>query len=322
MPPRLSSLDLRGIADYIKSGSCKRVVLLTGAGMSTAAGIPDFRSPGGMYDSLRPDLLTATEKQRMLLKQDPTWVVMKDMFFQNAFPYLEVRRPFILGTQEKKWKATLSHWFVKFLEEEGILLRLYTQNIDGLDYQTGVDSGRICNVHGSIATVSCESCQAPADFGEFCRSVRENIKDIYGIDSTAPVNSTSIACAKCGRPTVKPDTVLFGSSLPRRFFTLADQDLHTADLLIVLGSSLVVSPANTVVMRVSEDCPRLIVNKEKVGEDLDIRYGPRAIRDVFCPQACDEGLFELIELLGWQEKVRSVLSQLPEQSASLVSARL
>merc|ERR1712216_129817 len=242
------------------------------------------------------------------------------MFFQNAFPYLEVRRPFILGTQEKKWKATLSHWFVKFLEDEGILLRLYTQNIDGLDYQTGIDSKKVCNVHGSIATISCESCEEPVNFEEFCNSVRQNIKDIYGVDVTAPTNSTSITCTKCGQPTVKPDTVLFGSSLPGRFFRLVEEDLHRADLLIVLGSSLVVSPANSLVMRVLDDCPRLVVNKEKVGEDLGIRYGTRSVRDVFCPQACDEGLFELIKLLGWDEKIRSVLPQLPEQSAVLVSA--
>merc|ERR1719401_283250 len=93
-----------------------------------------------MYDSLRPELLTATEAQRRAMRSDPTAVVMKEMFFANQFPYMEVRRPFILGTQKQQWKATLSHWFMKFLADEGLLTRLFTQNIDGLDYHTSISS--------------------------------------------------------------------------------------------------------------------------------------------------------------------------------------
>ena len=68
-----------------------------------------------MYDTLRPELITATDRQRRAMAVNPTAVVMKDMFLQNAFPYLEVRRPFILGTQAQQWQATLSHRFVEVL---------------------------------------------------------------------------------------------------------------------------------------------------------------------------------------------------------------
>ena len=68
---------------------------------------PDFRSPGGMYDTLRPELITATATQRKLMELDATYVVEKNMFMQNAFPYLEVRRPFILGVRDQKWKPTI-----------------------------------------------------------------------------------------------------------------------------------------------------------------------------------------------------------------------
>ena len=60
-----------------------------------------------MYDTLRPQLITATEKERKLMSLDPTYVVEKNMFMQNAFPYLEVRRPFILGVRDRKWKPTI-----------------------------------------------------------------------------------------------------------------------------------------------------------------------------------------------------------------------
>ena len=96
---RLASRDVQGVAAYLSSDACQRVVVLTGAGVSCAAGIPDFRSPGGMYDTLRPELITATPQERAAMTRDPTCVVLKDMFLQNQFPYHEVRRPFILDTR-------------------------------------------------------------------------------------------------------------------------------------------------------------------------------------------------------------------------------
>jgi NAD-dependent SIR2 family protein deacetylase len=90
---------------------CRNIALLTGAGVSVASGIPDFRSPGGMYDTLKPELLTATSHQKRLMERDPTYVVSWDVFQHNACPYLEVRRPFILGTRDQTWKATIAHRF-------------------------------------------------------------------------------------------------------------------------------------------------------------------------------------------------------------------
>mmetsp|Transcript_23640 Transcript_23640/g.55735 ORF Transcript_23640/g.55735 Transcript_23640/m.55735 type:complete len:321 (+) Transcript_23640:60-1022(+) len=317
MKPR-ASLDLAGTAEFLKSGACKSVYVLTGAGASTGAGIPDFRSPGGMYDSLRPELITATEAQRKRMRMDPVNVVMKDMFFQNQFPYLEVRRPFILGTQQQQWKATLTHWFMRFLEEEGLLKRLFTQNIDGLDYQTGISRELVTNVHGSLARVSCEGCGYEMPFDDFCAQVRTNVKDIYRTDPTAPAESSNINCPRCNAPLVKPNTVLFGSSLPSEFFEQLD-DLNGADLLIVAGTSLVVSPANSVVMQVPRDCLRLIVNKEPVGQDLGIRYGKDSTPDVWAGEvSCDEAFLDLIKMLGWQDKVRKIKHLLPESNQAMV----
>ncbi len=88
---------IRELARGLKSDQYKSVALLTGAGVSVSSGIPDFRSPGGMYDTLRPELLTATASQRRQMQADPVTVVTWDLFRVNPLPYLEVRRPFILG---------------------------------------------------------------------------------------------------------------------------------------------------------------------------------------------------------------------------------
>jgi len=172
----LKTLDLDGIAEYIISGKCMSIAFLTGAGISVGAGIPDFRSPGGMYDTLRPQLLTASPADRASMAVDPTLVVSWNLFSKNQFPYLEVRRPFILGTVVQQWKATLSHFFIKVCHDKGLLRRLYTQNIDGLDYQTEIPKEKICNVHGTISIYGCEGCDADYPQEEFREALQKILK--------------------------------------------------------------------------------------------------------------------------------------------------
>jgi len=99
--------SMKELAEYILSDNCKSIIVLAGAGMSRASGIPDFRSAGGMYETLQPDLLTATEPEREAMKMDPTMVYEKGFFFQNSLPCLELQRPFIFGTKNRKWKVRL-----------------------------------------------------------------------------------------------------------------------------------------------------------------------------------------------------------------------
>lgn len=195
----------RQIVEGLRSGRIHRVVVLTGAGCSVASGIPDFRSPGGFYESLRPELITATPQERETMEEDPSMVVNKDMFRRNQFPYLEVRRPFILGTIERAWKPTLTHFFFKVMDDKGLLRRIYTQNIDGLDYHTEIPSERIVSVHGSISSMSCEECLAPYPTNEFKDALVKNIKNIYKAEDTeAPKVSSNIFCKACNKAMVKP----------------------------------------------------------------------------------------------------------------------
>jgi len=168
------ALSVDGIAEYILSGKCKNIVFLTGAGVSVGAGIPDFRSPGGMYDTLKPELLTATDQERAIMKREPTFVVNKQLFKVNQFPYLELRRPFILGLAEAKWKATVTHWFIAICQKKGLLRRLFTQNIDGLDFQTNISNNNIVGVHGTLGKIVCEDCHHECPIEEF----RDKVKKI------------------------------------------------------------------------------------------------------------------------------------------------
>ena len=84
------------------------------------------------------------------MRDDPTAVVSWSLFQQNPLPYLELRRPFILGTAERRWKPTVAHWFVRLLHDKGKLQRLLTQNIDGLDYHLSLPEELTVAVHGSL----------------------------------------------------------------------------------------------------------------------------------------------------------------------------
>jgi NAD-dependent deacetylase sirtuin 2 len=210
------------------------------------------------------------------------------------------------------------------------LTRIYTQNIDGLDRQcTKLPADKISNVHGTISQAACEGCGTEIEFGEFCQNVETQIQDIYRHDHDhpntnnggGPNQSTPIPCASCGKALVKPKTVLFGRSLPEDFFSKSEQDLPTLDLLIVAGTSLVVSPANSLIYRVPDSTNRVVVNREPVGEALGISYSTtssRSERDFFAQGDCDAVFLELIQELGWRDDLEEIKDLLPPKSQQLL----
>uniref|UniRef100_A0A7S1YB06 Deacetylase sirtuin-type domain-containing protein n=1 Tax=Grammatophora oceanica TaxID=210454 RepID=A0A7S1YB06_9STRA len=296
---------------------------MAGAGMSVSSGIPDFRSAGGLYDTLRPELLTASEVEQEAMRMDATVALDHGLFLQNPLPCLEVNRPFILGTRSAEWKATLAHRFVELLHQKtGKLTRLYTQNIDGLESQCHkLPSSKVIPVHGSFDRAECATCGDTSDFGAFCDAVEKQIKDIAGQDSDAPTKSTPIICDVCGHASVKPSIVLFRSPLPKLFFDSVPNDVRDVDLLIVIGTSLAVAPANTIVFRVPKTAMRVVVNREPVGFRLGLDYGDDPKRDFFARGNCDDVLLDLMVALGWLDDLRGVLGDLPESGKQLLEQR-
>jgi NAD-dependent deacetylase sirtuin 2 len=235
-----------------------------------------------------------------------------------VFFFLQLRRPFILGTLEKRWKATIGHAFTKILLDKGLLRRLYTQNIDGLDYWFhSNDDDRVVPVHGSIGKVSCENCGDAADHSNFVESVRKNIRDIYGQDQTAPQQSSLILCENCNLPLVKPATVLYGRSLPPTFFRKINEDQSSdVDLVLVVGTSLTVSPANLVPTYF--DCVRVLVNNEQVGNRI-FHFGEG---DVFLQGDSDSAFLDLCVRLGWLSELAALRDSLCEASVEAINRAL
>jgi NAD-dependent deacetylase sirtuin 2 len=308
-------IKILNIIDKIKNCEISNIVILSGSGISTITGIPDFRSPGGLYQTLKPELLTCTEKERKLLKKDSVYVVHYDMFKNNPFPYLEVRRPFILGTHEKKWKPSIAHFFFKLLQEKNLLRRLYTQNIDGLDQQTGLPEDYIINVHGSLTKISCEFCKETYPYDKFISYVKNNVRNIY--DPNDNTTSSKLFCSCCGLAGIKPNTVMYGRQLPGSVFEHVDEDFFKADLLIIVGTSLTVHPACDFINKVRPSVPRLLVNNQYVGEDLGMNFCNKS-RDSALIGEIDNEFLRLINYLDWTDDLNKYRDIMCENSSNLL----
>ena len=280
----------------------------------------DFRGPKGLYKTLKaqltqdPGLLTATAAQRKKIMKQPMYVFDCELFIENPLIYYEMRRFLILGTRDRKWKPTIAHYLALLLHRAGKLTRVYSMNIDGLMDRVGLPPNKIMDVHGNITKVSCESCGAEMNFDEFANLVEENIRNISD-PADGPAKSTPIKCRACGKATVKPRTVLFGSNLPREFDPLTEQDMPNVDLLFIAGTSLQVYPANTLPGMTPKNAKRVIVNAVEVGEELGFEYD-------FLEGQCDEVFLELIIELGWLSDLEEVSrGNLAESSVKLIEER-
>ena len=322
-PPK----SLQDVANFILSDRCHSIVVLAGAGMSVASGIPDFRSADGLYATLNPGLLTASESERNAIRLDPTVALDQHLFLQNPFPMLELQREFLLGTRAQRWKATLAHRFVELLHSKtGKLVRHYTQNIDGLEDQcTDLPRHKVIAVHGSMDRAECARCHSESDYNEFCDAVQEQIKDLSRQDPAAPLESSAICCRVCGYAAMKPSIVLFRSSLPRMFFENVPNDMEDADLLLIMGTSLRVAPANSVVWRAPKSAMRVLVNREEAGDHLGLQFDTECVkRDYFAQGEIENVLLELMEHLGWIDELEPLLQNdtLPDGSANLLREKL
>jgi len=289
----LNSSDLEGLAQYIEQKDPRNVICMVGAGLSTAAGIPDFRSPGtGLYDNLQRYNLPKPE------------AIFDLGFFRespNAFYHLAKE----LWPTGKKYMPTRSHYFLAMLEKQGRLLRCYTQNIDMLEQLAGLSEEKVIAAHGNFAKAhTLEGKEVPV--AELEAAV------FHGIDACRDLEKKYGAL-------VKPDIVFFGESLPENFHKGMQADFPHCDLLIVLGTSLAVAPFNQLIRKVAPMCPRVLVNKEpaglarRPGVNGDVsnirggfRFGPTELRDVFLQGDCDTSVQQLCERLGWADALESI----------------
>ena len=249
---------------------------------TTGAGIPDFRSPGtGLYDNLQKYDLPYPE------------AIFEVNYYRNK-PGAFVSLANELWPGTGRYKPTLTHHFLKLLSDKGLLLRIYTQNIDGLEFLAGIPDDKLVECHGHFRTASCIDCHRPVVASDN-DNVDDNVDDNADrVKETIVKHRKTPICTHCGG-NVKPDIVFFGEDLPNRFHRLLKTDIPKADLLLVMGTSLQVAPVSMIpnmVLRYRQ-CNRVLFNRDLV---MKMRKGGR---DIFVPGDCDTNVQELLNLLGW-----------------------
>ncbi|KAL2005155.1 hypothetical protein VTN00DRAFT_3005 [Thermoascus crustaceus] len=280
-PPRtLKSRTIDAVADLIKDGKATRIVAIAGAGISTSAGIPDFRSPDtGIYSRL--DRLNLDFKLPY-----PEAVFDISYFRHTPEPFYALARARYPDLQN--YKPTVTHAFLALLASKGLLHTLITQNIDTLEHRAGVPKDKIIAAHGSIATQRCLDCKTPFDDDAMRMAV---------LNGEVP---------HCREPQcngiIRPDTVFFGEELPERYHAEAPKAVsQDADLVIIMGTSLTVHPVAGLPRLVKEGVPRVLVNLTKAGD-----IGNRPDDVCVIGESCDEGVRRLADALGWREELEAL----------------
>lgn len=214
----------------------RRAVAFTGAGISTESGIPDFRSPGGLWTRQAP--IYFDEFLRSEAARDESW-----------------RRRFESDAILREARPNRGHHALARLAARGGLAAVITQNIDGLHQMSGIPPDRVIELHGNTTYARCLDCER-----------RYEIADLrigFERDGKAP------RCADCYGP-VKTATISFGQPMPAEAMRRAEEEALACDLMLAIGSSLVVYPAAGLPAFAKRNGAAVaIINREPTGLDAD-----------------------------------------------------
>lgn len=223
--------------------AARRVVFFTGAGMSTESGIPDFRSPGGVWSRMKP-----------IYFQD---FVANEAARREAWTRVFSGRAGWVGAQPNLGHYALSRWVAA-----GKAAAVITQNVDNLHQASGVPAAKVIELHGNASYATCLECGLRHELAE--------LREPFVARGVVP------ACRECGG-IVKTATISFGQPMPEAPMALADAFSRDCDLFIVLGSSLVVFPAATFPLIAKQSGALLaIVNREPTDQD---RFADLVVND-------------------------------------------
>lgn len=222
-----TTADLATLTQLLASS--RLAVVFTGAGISTESGIPDFRSPGGIWSRYKP--------------------VMFDEFLRSESARRDAwRLKFQFDESLRAAQPNRGHRAVAELVRRGAVTQVITQNVDGLHQAAGVPDAQVIELHGNTTYAHCLDCGERHDLAP--------IRAAFLRDETLPL------CRRCGG-LVKTATISFGQPMPEDAMARAEQATLACDLFLVLGSSLVVYPAAGFPARARRQGARLaIINRD------------------------------------------------------------
>ncbi len=255
----------------LKTGKFKKISFLTGAGISTTAGIPDFRSSeNGLFKTMQEKYNLETPEQFFDI----------EFFKHKPELFYEFAKEFDVG----KYKPTYTHWFMSFLNHKDLLHLIFTQNIDSLELNAKIPKEKIVFAHGNLSESHCSICNKEVDHKLLTQHIQEE-KILY-------CNSEN-----CKGP-VKPKVIFYGEKLDSKFFDSINA-LQYSDLAIIMGTSLKVMPFNMLPYQLGKSAWRVVVNREKVGH---FNYDDVSSTDIFIEGTTDDQILKILEDCGWKEE--------------------
>ena len=218
-------------------------VVFTGAGISTESGIPDFRSPTGIWTKNKP-------------------IEFKDFLSSEEIRVEFWKRKFAVDLTISKAKPNVGHMVISELNQVGKVSKIITQNIDNLHQISGVPGENVIELHGNTTFAKCLDCDL--------RYELNSIKKLFEQTNKPPY------CKKCSG-IIKTATISFGQSMPKEEMLKAEKASLSCDLFIAIGSSLQVYPAASFPLVAKKNGSKLVIlNRE--GTDLD-KYADLVIHD-------------------------------------------
>jgi NAD-dependent deacetylase len=235
----------------------KRLVVFTGAGISTESGIPDFRGPDGLWTKVDPEDFTI------------------DRFLNSSETRKNVWYLFVEGGALLDAEPNRAHLAIAELEKMNKLSSVITQNIDNLHQRAGNNPQKVHELHGNMQWLVCIDC-----------GVRYPVEEMR---KKHPSPDHFPACEKC-RGILKPGVVFFGEMLPQDTLRMAERESEQCDLFMVIGSSLVVYPAAYMPIYAKQSGAKIvIINMGDTGHD--------DIADVFINAPAGETMTKIMEKL-------------------------
>ena len=209
------------------------IVIFTGAGISTESGIPDFRSPGGIWTKMKP-------------------IMFQDFISSEEWQLESWKRKFEIDKDINKAAPNIGHEVIAKLFNKNKISYVITQNIDNLHHASGINKNKIIELHGNSTYAKCLNCNKRYEL-KYIKNYLENNDNNY---------TASPKCTVCNG-IIKSATISFGQPMPEKEMHLAEKASLECDLFIVIGSSLKVYPAaNLPIIARKNGAKLIIINRE------------------------------------------------------------
>ena len=248
------------VEDFM-SGKFKKIIFMVGAGISTSAGIPDFRSSTGLFKQLQ-------DKYHL---SGPEEFFYKTTFLKNPIFFYEFTKLFDLSQTQ----PTIAHKFMSFFTKKNIVKYVFTQNIDGLETKAKIPENKLIFAHGNFNYGHCAKCYTDVDIQKINEGIEKG--EVY-------------YCPKCKGP-CKPKVVFYGEQLPKRFYDCLD-DIEDIDLIIIMGTSLKVYPFAGIPKYAKAEAQKVVFNMEKVGY---YQYDKITNNSLFIKGKTDENILKFLK---------------------------